>query len=523
MVKFMNKIVLIDGNNLLYRSYYATAYSGSLMRNSKDFPTNALYGLINMLNKIINEEAPTHIMIAFDKGKTFRHDKYETYKAGRSETPDDLKKQFPVALELSSALGIKHYEIDNYEADDIIGTFASYVDTLPDTKGLIVSSDKDLLQLISDKVTVKLLKSNDYIMMDKEKFKEVYGIAEPIKMIDLKSLMGDASDNIPGVKGIGEKTAISLIQKYDSLAGVYENIKLLAPKVQEKLTMDKENAYMSYALATIYREVPIKLDLQDIEYKGINIDAYQKLLTDLEFYSLLKKMDTKTSPKKELEFKIVTKLSEIKLETPYAIYLETLGYNYHNDKPLGVSIHDMDNSYYIPFDLLKNSSIFNDNKEKYTYDLKKLVYVFKKYNVGIDKKIDDLMLISYLLNKHIKTDIAYLANSYNYDITFYDKLYGTEITYKYPKNDDYIKEIVKKANFIYLEHEGLEQELESEDMTTLYHDLELPLSYVLAKMEANGFLVNIDYLKEMEMSLDENLHKLEELIFTISGQEFNLL
>ncbi len=520
----MNKIVLIDGNNLLYRSYYATAYSGSLMKNSKDFPTNALYGLINMLNKIINEEAPTHIMIAFDKGKTFRHDKYETYKAGRSETPDDLKKQFPVALELSTALGIKHFEIDNYEADDIIGTFASYIDTLEDAQGLIVSSDKDLLQLISDKVTVKLLKSNDYIMMDKEKFNEVYGIKEPIKMIDLKSLMGDASDNIPGVKGIGEKTAISLIQKFGSLDGVYENLKLISPKIQEKLQLDKENAYMSYDIATIYKKVPISLNLDEIAYKGINLKDYQALLTELEFYSLLKKIDlSPESVKKELEYKIVKSQDEIKLTSPYAIYLETLGYNYHNDLPIGVSLKDKNNAYYVPFDILKNSEIFNDNKKKYTYDLKKLIYVFRKYKIKFDKNIDDLMLISYLLNKHIKTDIAYLANSYNYDIKFYDKLYGSEITCKFPTNDDYIKEIVKKADFIFSEHSTLEKELETEEMVNLYNDLELPLSYVLAKMEANGFLVDINYLKEMELALDENLHKLEELIFAISGREFNIL
>ena len=251
----MKKIVLIDGNNLLFRSYYATAYSGSLLKNSKGFPTNALYGLINMLNKIINEEKPTHIMIAFDKGKTFRHEKYEVYKAGRSETPDELKKQFPIAYELSTAMGIKHFEIDNYEADDIIGTFAKLVDSLDDAEGLIVSSDKDLLQLISDKVKVKLLKSNDYIMMDKEKFKETYKTDDPKKMVDLKALMGDSSDNIPGVKGIGEKTAISLIERYGSLDGVYENLDSISSKLREKLESDKENAYMSYDIATIFKEI----------------------------------------------------------------------------------------------------------------------------------------------------------------------------------------------------------------------------------------------------------------------------
>ncbi len=520
----MNKVVLIDGNNLLFRSYYATAYSGSLMRNSKNFPTNGLYGLINMLNKIIYEENPTHIMIAFDKGKTFRHDKYQVYKAGRSETPDDLKKQFPVAYELSLAMGIKYFMIDNYEADDIIGTFASYVDKTPDTEALIVSSDKDLLQLISDKVTVKLLKSNDYIMMDKKKFFEVYGIEDPKKMVDLKALMGDASDNIPGVKGIGEKTAISLIQKYKDLDGVYENMKLISPKLQEKLITDKDNAYMSYDIATIYREVPIKLDLDDIKYLGLNTHEYEKILTELEFYSLLKKLNTETNQKpQEINFKIVENLDEIKLTEPYAIYLETLGYNYHTDTPLGVSLKDKDNSYYVPFMLLKDSNIFNDSKKKYTYDLKKLLYVFDKYNISIDKNIDDMILIGYLLNKNIKTDIAYLANSYQYDIKFYDKLYGTEITCRYPNDDNYIREIVLKSEFLYNEFPKFLEELEHEEMVSLYHDLELPLSYVLADMEKNGFLIDINYLEEMGKSLDKNLLKLEEMIYNIAGLKFNIL
>ncbi len=520
----MNKVILIDGNNLLYRSYYATAYSGSLMRNSKNFPTNALYGLINMLNKIINEESPTHIMIAFDKGKTFRHDKYETYKAGRSETPDDLKKQFSVAYELATAMGIKHYEIDNYEADDIIGTFASFIDTLDDTSALIVSSDKDLLQLISPKVKVKLLKSNDYIMMDKAKFFEVYGVDDPLKMIDLKSLMGDTSDNIPGVKGIGEKTAISLIQKYGSLDGVYENLDSITSKTREKLINDKENAYMSYDIATIYRKVPINLNLDDIKYLGINKEEYENILTELEFYSLLKKLDIK-KPNSALkyDYQEITNLADLKLESPYAIYLETLGYNYHKDIPLGVSIKDKNNLYYIKFSLLENTDFFFDGKEKYTYDLKKLLYVFRRYQIKIDKKIDDLMLISYLLNKNIKTDVAYLANSYQYEIKFYDKIYGSEITCKFPKDDSYIKEIALKAVFIYNEYEKIYQELVKEDMVSLYENLEKPLTYVLEKMETNGFLVDVNYLNEMGEELDKSLKKLENLIHELAGVPFNIL
>ena len=232
------RAILVDGNNLLFRSYYATAYNGNLMRNSKGLPTNALYGFINMINKIINEENPEYMMIAFDKGHNFRQDMYDNYKDGRIETPEDLKIQFPIAKEICTLMGIKYIECDNYEADDIIGTFARMADEDKNYNATIISSDKDLLQLISDEVNVKLLKQKDYILMDEKTFFDTYGV-EPIKMIDLKSLMGDSSDNIPGVKGIGEKTAINLIQKYGSLDGVYNNIDNITGKLKEKLLNEK--------------------------------------------------------------------------------------------------------------------------------------------------------------------------------------------------------------------------------------------------------------------------------------------
>ena len=172
----MEKIILVDGNNLLFRSYYATAYNGNFMKNSKGFPTNGLFGFTNMINKIILEEKPVYMIVAFDKGKTFRHEKYDSYKGGRQETPNELKMQFPKAKELLTAMGIKYYEIDNYEADDIIGTFAEYCNKDSDYVGTIISSDKDLLQLISSDVDIKLLKQKDYIRYNEETLFELYGI-----------------------------------------------------------------------------------------------------------------------------------------------------------------------------------------------------------------------------------------------------------------------------------------------------------------------------------------------------------
>ena len=290
----MEKIVLVDGNNLLFRSYYATAYQGNFMKNSKGFPTNALYGFLNMINKIINDEKPKYMLVAFDKGKTFRHDKYEDYKAGRIKMPDELKVQFPIAKNILTFIGVKWFEIDNYEADDIIGTLANKIDKSENYNGLIVSSDKDLLQLISDKVIVKLLKSKDYIIMDNKSFFEQYGLT-PDKMIDIKALQGDASDNIHGVKGIGEKTALKLLQEYGSLENIYDNISDIKTSVATKLINDRQKAFESKDLVTIYKNVPIDFDIEDTRLLDSDLKELRKIYEDLEFYSFIKNMGIKKS------------------------------------------------------------------------------------------------------------------------------------------------------------------------------------------------------------------------------------
>ena len=255
----MKKIILVDGNNLMFRSYYATAYTGNFMKNSKGDPTNALYGFVSMINKIIEEEKPEYMVVAFDIGKNFRHEKYEQYKAGRIETPEELKVQMPKAKVLLDAMGIKHIEVENYEADDIIGTISKMAYDDKEFDALIVSSDKDLLQLINEEVEVKLLKTKGYIRYNPDSFEADYGI-KPIRMIDLKALMGDPSDNVPGVKGIGEKTALKLLQEYGTLENIYENINRIKGALHDKLVNDKENAFFSKDICTICLEVPIKED-----------------------------------------------------------------------------------------------------------------------------------------------------------------------------------------------------------------------------------------------------------------------
>ena len=260
------------------------------MKNSKGFPTNGLFGFVNMINKIINDEKPEYILVAFDIGKTFRHEKYSEYKGGRSETPDELKIQFPIAKELLTKMGMKYLEVVGYEADDIIGTYSKLITDSTDYEGLIVSSDKDLLQLITNKVTVKLLKSKDYIMMNPKTFKETYGI-EPIRMIDLKGLMGDSSDNIPGVKGIGEKTALKLLTEYDTIENLYKNIDNIKGATKNKLIEGEKSAFDSKDLATIYKEVPVSLKIEDLKFTFKPTEELMDLYKELEFHSFIKKID----------------------------------------------------------------------------------------------------------------------------------------------------------------------------------------------------------------------------------------
>ncbi len=523
----MKKVILVDGNNLLFRSYFATSYSGNIMRNSKGFPTNAVYGFINMINKIINEEKPEYMMIAFDKGKTFRHEKFQEYKGGRNETPDDLKQQFPVAKQICEAMGIHYFEIDNYEADDIIGTFAKKIEENPEFNATIISSDKDLLQLISDEIDVKLLKQTGFIRMDRKLFQETYGV-EPIGMIDLKALMGDSSDNIPGVKGIGEKTAIQLLSQYQTLDNLYDHIDEIKGKTKEKLLIDKENAYMSKEIATIYREVPIDTELEHIRYIGIDALEYVKLLEELEFFSLIKKLDIqeevlRQNQKEEVEVSIATTLDGLKLPEKYALYLEVLGENYHKALAIGVGIYGEGVSLYIPFELLKEKpDIFLGSEEKYTYDLKKLWYVFKREGFHLCHCNFDTMIAGYLLNYPIKDDIAHLARVHDYRIPFYEEIYGKREKEKLPELEVVARHTIEKARYIYETKDRLLQELDQEGALLLFQNIEMPLVEVLCDMEQTGVRVDCEYLNQMGVDLDQRIHILEKEIYDISGETFNI-
>lgn len=505
----VKKLILIDGNNLMFRSYYATAYSGNMMKNSKGMPTNALFGFASMLNKIIAEESPSYMAVAFDIGKNFRKEEYDFYKEGRIETPDELKTQMPIAREILDKMGIKHFELAPYEADDIVGTIVKMTEEDKDFASLIVSSDKDLLQLISDETEVKLLKQQGFIRYNHETFVKDYGI-EPIRMIDLKALMGDQSDNIPGVKGIGEKTALKLLQEYDSIENLYDNIDKITGKTKEKLENDREMAFISKKIATIYKDVHLNINLEDLKYEYNITNELIDLFKELEFFSLLKNMEVKKE-ENNIEYKKITSIDDISFNGKIAIEVIMDNENYHIANILGMGISDSLGNYYV--DGKDVMSILD--KIKYLdvigYDTKK-VLCNTKMDINF---VDDLMIEGYLLNLNIKDDLAYLANQKEENLLYLENI-------KKDGYNDIEEEAIKRSRFIFDKTDDFKKKLEENNCLKLYKEIEMPLIKVLADMETTGIICKEDVLKDMALSLEVKIELLTKEIYELAGCKFNI-
>jgi len=513
----MKKVILIDGNNLVFRSYYATAYTGNMMKNSKGFPTNALYGFVSMINKIIVEEKPEYMAIAFDIGKNFRKEKYDFYKEGRSDTPEELKQQFPVAKEIVKAMGIKCFELEPYEADDIIGTFVKMAENDDDYDATIISSDKDLLQLISHETEVKLLRQKDHIRYDYAKFKEDYGI-EPINIIDMKALAGDQSDNIPGVKGIGDKTALSLLQSYGDLDGIYENIDLVKGKLKEKLEIDKDKAYISKEIATIYCDVPLNIEFKELKYEGEQTDLLMGIYEDLEFYSFLKKFDKKTDSKSPFTFKIVNEIDDIEITDEYAFYIECDATNYHVANIIGMALATKEKNYYVKKELIPVVLEKIKDSTKYTYDLKKNIVLLKNIGFELGEVNTDLMIAAYLLNLSLKDDIAYLMVPNGVEVSFYEGMLKS----KFEDIEVLTKDIVRKARFIFDNRDDYIKRLKTNNMFDLYKNIEHPLIEALADMESIGVDIDKHILDKQKEEVLVKLDILSKDIYNLAGEEFNI-
>ncbi|WP_203333199.1 DNA polymerase I [Planococcus beigongshangi] len=522
------KILLLDGNSLAYRAFFALP----LLTNENGIHTNAVYGFTMMLQRILEEEKPTHIMVAFDAGKTtFRHETFSEYKGGRQKTPPELSEQFPYLRKLIDAYRIKQYELPNYEADDIIGTLSLEAEQQGD-EVIVISGDKDMTQLASPSTTVYITRKG---ITDIEKYtvdhiKEKYGLT-PLQIIDMKGLMGDASDNIPGVPGVGEKTALKLLAAHGSVEGVYEAIDQQKGKMKEKLVANEDLAYISKKLATIERQAPIEVKIDDLGYEGPDQDELVQIWTELAFKSLLAKMDytAEETVKEELKFTVVTEVDSPMLKDEMAVHLEMYDEHYHTCDLLGVALADADETFVIPMEVAKGSEAFkawlaDPAKKKFMSDSKASTAAFLRSEIELDGVDFDLMLGAYIVNPSLTyTDMSNIVLEYGYtDVSTNEQVYGKGAKKRVPEDDVLNEHNARKALAIWNVRGTIIKKLEDNQQFDLYDKLELPLATVLGKMESLGVKVDRDQLSAMGEELSAKLEKIEGEIHSLAGQEFNI-
>ncbi|MCI2923003.1 DNA polymerase I [Staphylococcus hominis] len=531
----MNKLVLIDGNSLSFRAFYALP----LLSNKAGIHTNAILGFAKLLEKIIREEQPTHFLVAFDAGKTtFRHSKYSEYKGGRQKTPPELSEQFPYIRQLLDAYHIKHYELENYEADDIIGTLSKEADQ-NDFETIIVTGDRDLTQLATQNVTIYYTKKGvtDVDYYTPEFIAEKYNGLKPIQIIDMKGLMGDSSDNIPGVAGVGEKTAIKLLNQFDSVEGVYENIdKVSGKKLKEKLELSHEDALMSKELATINRYSPIEVTLNDTKLSDIK-DNHEKieLFKKLEFKQLLADIDNKASEfeqeQKQVSFDILPTFEYVDFNhlDEAVIHFEIDGSNYLKDDILKFGFYDKERYIVVDADNIKDYPelikwLENENSKKVVYDAKKTFVIAHRLNINIQNIVFDAMLASYIIDPSRTIDDVYSVVT-NYHQTYVKEdvsIYGKGKKRQVPDTEILNTHIASITKSIDAVKPLMEKELESHQQMNLLKDLELPLARILSKMEEIGIYTDVNDLQRMQQELQEKLELLVQRIHDAAGEEFNI-
>ncbi|RYL93810.1 DNA polymerase I [Sporolactobacillus sp. THM7-4] len=528
----MKKLVLIDGNNVVYRAFFALP----LLNNNQGMYTNAVYGFTTMLMKVISEEKPTHLLVAFDAGKTtFRHSTFKEYKGGRQKTPPELSQQIPFVYELLDAMGIKRYELDNYEADDIVGTLSKRARE-QGYSVRIVTGDKDYLQLVGENVSVSLIKKGitDTVNYDTEKVRERYGI-DPIRVIDLKGLMGDVSDNIPGVPGVGEKTAIKLLKEYGTVEGVYEQLDHISgKKMKEKLESNHEQALISKQIATIDRESPVEISVDECAYEAKVTPKLVDLFQELGFQSLLEKLDIPREQQETVEsapvkVTVVDAFTEDQLVSPSALIVQMLDENYHYGNILGFSVANEKGIYFIQTEKGLEDDRFkkwlaDKNQEKILLDSKQAEVALKWRGLNLQGVIFDVRLAAYLIDpSEAGQDLSVIArNRQITSIESDDAFYGKGAKRRIPEGDGQAMHLGRKAAALLALRPELTEELERNKQSELLTDLEMPLAHVLAKMEFTGVKTSRDTLKAMGEELDQTLEVIENDIYKIAGFTFNI-
>lgn len=532
-LRILNKLVLIDGNSLSFRAFYALP----LLSNHAGIHTNAVYGFAMLLEKIIKEEKPNHFLVAFDAGKTtFRHSKYSEYKGGRQKTPPELSEQFPYIRQLLDAYHIKRYELDNYEADDIIGTLSRQADE-EDFETIIITGDRDLTQLATDNVTIYYTKKGvtDVDHYTPKFIAEKYNGLVPKQIIDMKGLMGDTSDNIPGVAGVGEKTAIKLLNQFESVEGVYEHIEeVTAKKLKEKLINSKDDALMSKDLATINVHSPIEVSLEDTKLT-LQDDTTEKieLFKKLEFKQLLADIDTSSTNEEVIDktFEIEQDFQNVDLNdlNEAVIHFELEGTNYLKDTILKFGFYTNHQHVVINAEDVKDYKhlvqwLEDKNTTKIVYDAKKTYVSAHRLGINIENIEFDVMLASYIIDPSgsiddVKSVVSLYGQNYIKDnIT----IFGKGKKHHIPEEPILNEHIASVTEAIAAVTPIMKSQLEDYNQIELLKDLELPLARILSEMEEIGIYIDINDLKEMEFEIQKKLDVLISNIHESAGEAFNI-
>ena len=530
-----NKLLLVDGNSVAFRAFFALHNSMDRFKNKNGLHTNAIYAFNNMFENVMAKEQPTHVLVAFDAGKTtFRTEFYSEYKAGRSKTPGEFKEQMPYIRELLTGLGVQYYELDNYEADDIIGTLANKVPK--DVFDVVVlSGDRDLTQLATESVKVDITVKgvSDIETYTPEYVAEKYDGLAPLQIIDMKGLAGDTSDNIPGVTKIGEKTAIKLLKEYGSVEGIYEHIDELKPsKMKENLINDKEQAFMSKRLATIEVNAPVDVEIDRLKYEGKDLDKLVPFYKEMEFKQFLAKLNVEEElqPMADIQFKVVHTFDESMFTDDMALYVEMMEENYHTSPVVGVAwgtkttIYATDDLSLFEAPAFTNW-LLSDTYKKKVYDMKRTYVALNRY-AGKPQGIDfDVLLAAYLLDTNDNsTDIEGVAQHYGYtEIQSDESIYGKGAKKGLPEDEEiFFAHLARKVKAIHFLTEKLDEELVEKNQADLFYKMELPLSKILGDMEITGIRVNAQRLQEMGVEFSERLQEIEQKIYQEAGEAFNL-
>jgi DNA polymerase I len=523
------KVILIDGNSLAYRAFFALP----LLTNDHGIHTNAVYGFTMMLQNILQEEKPTHMLVAWDAGKTtFRHKTFGEYKGGRQKTPSELSEQFPYIRKLLEAYNIKQYELDQYEADDIIGTL-SREGNEAGVEVVVFTGDKDLTQLATEHTTVLITRKG---ITDTEKYTpehivEKYGITAS-QMIDMMGLMGDPSDNIPGVPGVGEKTALKLLKEYGSIENVYKSLdKITAKKLNENLTANEEIAYMSRDLATIVVDAPITVKIDELSYSGPDNEALTSIFQQLNFNTLLEKISPGASevPQEDIEVTIVKELTKEHLSDAMALHVEMMDENYLNADILGIALADEKRTIYLPFSVVESSDIFktwlqDETKKKYCSDSKAALASLARYGIELEGIEFDLLLGAYIVSPSTSyTDIASIVKQFGYtDVKQNDLIYGKGAKKAAPSDEIVAEHASRSALAVWTLRTTIEEKLKENEQFNLYRELELPLATILGKMESTGVKTDKQALAEIGTQLSVKIKELETSIYEMAGEKFNI-